>query len=432
MPAPIAAEVIGAPASQTTVAVRVTGSPAASNTPVTVSSSDESIARVVNTPTVAAGQEIATLTIATGSAGTATLIVRAGNDVRSVLVVVGSGAVLPLPAVAPPVGASVSMGRSVGQLFAPAAARQTIAVRVLSAPSAVDTTLAVTSSNGSIVSVDGPVVVRAGSQVATLTIVTSSAGAATLFVNTAEGTVELSFSVGSEAGTPVPAVAAPVGVGIGAPAVAGRLIAPGAGLHTIGVRLLTQPAAASTPVVVASSNAAVAHVTGATNIAAGEQVSQITIATGASGVATLTISAGSEVHELTVIVGDATGQTPPAIAAPVGVAVRPAAQAAVVIVPATAAAAVGVRLFGAPAAADVVVDVTSSDPAVAAVQGPVVVHAGEQVAQISVGTGAQGVAELTATASGVTARFTVIVGTPPAGTVPIIVAPVVGVQIQQQ
>jgi hypothetical protein len=87
-------------------------------------------------------------------------------------------------------------------------------------------------------------------------------------------------------------------------------------------------------------------------------------------------------------------------------------------------------LLSAPATEDIVVNVTSSDTNVATVQGTVLVHAGDQVAQIGILTGTQGSAVVTLTAGGQTVRFTVISGTPPSGSVPIIVAPIVGVRIQ--
>jgi redox-sensitive bicupin YhaK (pirin superfamily) len=146
----------------------------------------------------------------------------------------------------------------------------------------------------------------------------------------------------------------------------------------------------------------------------------------------LTLRAGNEVRELTVVVGGSgNGQTPAVLAAPVGIAITPAPLAGVVISPIGAVAIVGVRLLSAAATSDVLVTVTSSDTNVATVQGSVFVHAGEQVAQIGILTTTQGAAVLTLKAGDQTVRFTVITGTPPAGSVPIIVAPIVGVRIQQ-
>ena len=92
-----------------------------------------------------------------------------------------------------------------------------------------------------------------------------------------------------------------------------------------------------------------------------------------------------------------------------------APQAGVVISPVGAVAVVGLRLLSAPAASDVIAEVTSSNTSVASVQGQVVIHAGEQVAQVGIVTATQGVAEVTVKAGGRTVRLTVISGTPPAG-----------------
>jgi hypothetical protein len=424
--------VIGAPAAQANVSVRITAAAVAVNTPVTVTSSDESVARVINAPTVLAGQQVAPLTIATGNAGVAVLTVRAGNDVRTVLVVVGSAtADDTLAALAPPAGISVAPAQSGGQLFAPAGARQTITIRLLSSPATVDTPITVTSSNPSVAAIDGAVIVRAGSQVATLTIVTGAAGVADLFFAAGGQALDLTVVSGGAAATPSAIVAPPVGVAVSPAPSVGRLIAAAAGQQTIGVRVLASPAAADTPVIVSSTNPAVASVFAATTVAVGQQVTQITITTGTSGMATLTLTAGTEVRELTVVVGGAGGETPATIASPVGVAIPEAPLAGVVISPVGAVATIGVRLLGAPATADVPVSVTTSDPNVASVQGPVLIRAGQQVATISIGTAAQGAAELTVKAGAQTIRVTVIAGTPPDGTVPVIVAPIVGVQIQK-
>jgi len=430
--APVVAEVIGAPAAQANVSLRVTAAAVAANTPVTVTSSDDSIARVVNAPVVVAGQQIAALTIATGNAGVATLTVRAGSEVRTVLVIVGHATSdETLAALAAPAGVSIAAPQSSGQVFAAAGTRHTIAIRLLSAPAAADTPINATSSNPAIAAIDGAVVVHAGSQVATITIVTGASGVADLFFATSGGGVDLTVASGV-GGTPPPIVTSPLGVAVSSPPSAGRLIAPAAGQQTVGVRVLASAAAADTPVIVTSTNPAVASAIAATTVPAGQQLSQITIATGAPGVATLTVTAGSEIRELTIIVGGANnGQVPATVASPVGVAVQQAPLAGVVISPVGAVAAVGVRLLGQPAVADVPVSVTTSNPGVANVQGTVVIPAGGQVAIVSIGTGAQGVAELTITAGTQTIRLTVIAGTPPDGVIPIIAAPIVGVQIQK-
>ena len=432
--APIAAEVIGPPASQVLVTVKVTTAPVGAATPLSATSSDSSIAHVVGTPVVQSGQQVASLTIATGTPGVATLTVRVGNEVRSILVVVGDvPASQMIASLAPPVGVAVAQPPSAGQFFTSTSARKTLTIRVLSTPAAVDTPVVVTSSNSAVATVDGQPIVRAGQEVATITVVTGEAGTATLVFKAGAEARELTVAVGASPNTPVPAVlAAPAGVAIAAaPSVGGVITAMGS-QQTFGVRLLSQPAAADTPVVASTSDPLVASVAAGGVVLAGQQVAQITIATGTAGVVTVTLRAGNEVRELTVVVGGSgNGQTPAVLAAPVGVAITPAPLAGVVMSPIGAVAIVGVRLLSAAATSDVLVTVTSSDTNVATVQGSVFVHAGEQVAQIGILTTTQGAAVLTLKAGDQTVRFTVITGTPPAGSVPIIIAPIVGVRIQQ-
>ena len=180
-----------------------------------------------------------------------------------------------------------------------------------------------------------------------------------------------------------------------------------------------------------SSDGAVVTVEGQPIVRAGEQVATITVLTGTAGTATLVFRAGAEARELTIAVGASPNTPVPAVlAAPVGIAIAPVPLTGVVISPIGAVSNVGVRLLSAPATSDVVVTVTSSDTNVALVQGVVVVHTGEQVVQVGIVTTTQGVATLTFKTGDQTVSFTVITGTPPAGSVPIIVAPIVGVQIQ--
>ena len=73
---------------------------------------------------------------------------------------------------------------------------------------------------------------------------------------------------------------------------------------------------------------------------------------------------------------------------------------------------------------------TSSDPAVATVTGPVVVHAGDWIAELQISTGTAGTARLRLEASGIRFEFNVEVGaTPAAGATPVIVAAGIGVTV---
>jgi hypothetical protein len=90
-----------------------------------------------------------------------------------------------------------------------------------------------------------------------------------------------------------------------------------------------------------------------------------------------------------------------------------------------------VRLLSSPAAEETPVAVTSSDPAVADVIGQVVIPAGEQVATLTIETGEAGEATLTLRAGEEVRELTVFVGIPPPGRVPPIVAPIVGIEVEE-
>jgi hypothetical protein len=93
---------------QPAVSVSLLSNPASSATQVTVSSSDPNIAIVNGTVTIPAGSRVAALDILTGSAGVATLTLRAGNDVAQIVIVVGTPPASLTPVItAPLVGVQV-------------------------------------------------------------------------------------------------------------------------------------------------------------------------------------------------------------------------------------------------------------------------------------------------------------------------------------
>ena len=79
---------------------------------------------------------------------------------------------------------------------------------------------------------------------------------------------------------------------------------------------------------------------------------------------------------------------------------------------------------------DTIVTIATSNPNVASAPAVVTIPAGQVAATFGVSTGAQGVATLTIEVDGEKRDLTVVVGTPPAGMVPAIVAPVVGIKGQ--
>jgi hypothetical protein len=90
-----------------------------------------------------------------------------------------------------------------------------------------------------------------------------------------------------------------------------------------------------------------------------------------------------------------------------------------------------VRLLSVAVGVDTPVTITSSDSAVANVQGPVTIAAGEQVATLTITTGATGEATLTLRVVGEVRQITVFVGSPPPGRVPAIVAPMIAVDVNE-
>jgi hypothetical protein len=96
-----------------------------------------------------------------------------------------------------------------------------------------------------------------------------------------------------------------------------------------------------------------------------------------------------------------------------------------------AQSAVKAAFLSAPSAAATTVSVTSSDSNVASVAGPVVVPPGDTMAAFTIQTGVQGVATLTLRAGANVAQMVVVVGTPPASLLPLIAAPIVGVEVKK-
>jgi hypothetical protein len=90
---------------------------------------------------------------------------------------------------------------------------------------------------------------------------------------------------------------------------------------------------------------------------------------------------------------------------------------------------VTLRLLDAPAAATTPVSVSSSDPAIAAVTGPVVIPSGSTDATFAIEAGAAGSAVLTLVAGATGREVTVVSGAPSAGQTPPVVAPPIGVVV---
>jgi hypothetical protein len=87
------------------------------------------------------------------------------------------------------------------------------------------------------------------------------------------------------------------------------------------------------------------------------------------------------------------------------------------------------QLLSSPATSDTEVVVTSSDPRVAGVEGPVIIPAGSKIATITVTTGQSGEATLTLRMGTELRQLTLFVGTLPLNRTPLILAPFVGVKV---
>ena len=416
-----------------TIAVTLLPAPAGADTAVTISSSNPSAASVGTDVVIAAGSRVANVPITAGTAGTATLTLRAGNQISQLTLVVGPPFGDVPPIVAKPVGFVTLNPPTLGKLFVPVAAQSAVNLHLLQGVRPVATPVSVTSSNPSVASVAGAVVVPAGSETASFDLVTGIAGTATLTLRTATDVRLVTVYVGAAPADALPVtVAAPVGVVTLQPPLIGRVFGAVAGHSLVTVRLLSSPAAAATPVSIVSSNPNVVAVTGAISIPAGSQTATIDLANGIEGTATLTFRAAGQVRQLSVVVGTPPdGTVPLVMAAPVGVTVLQQRNLGHVFTPVGGQSTVTVTLLASAATAATPVFVTSSDASVAGGGGPVVIAPGSRSATINIQTGVQGVATLTLKAGASTSQLVIVVGTPPAALLPIITAPIVGLEIRQ-
>jgi len=296
------------------------------DTPVSVSTANAAVATATN-GVIHAGDMTAAITVSTIADGTTALTLRAGGDIRSLTVFVGTPPAGATPLlVAAPVGVSVAALPTIGRAFAPLGAVRTLAVRLFTSTAGTDTPVAVTTSDASVASVNSAVAVRAGEQNASLEITTGSAGTATLTLEAAGVRREFTIVVGSDptpSTTPV-IVAAPVGVSVIPNPSIGRVFGqPGTtSVAALGIPLLNAPVATPTLVTVTSSNTAVATIGGGATLTAtvnaGEQVLQLqVVVSGTEGAALLTLEFDGQRRELIIVVGNPPASEIPAVTAPV-------------------------------------------------------------------------------------------------------------------
>jgi hypothetical protein len=302
-------------------------------------------------------------------------------------------------------------------------------VAILNVPAGVITSVEVTSSNAAVASAVAANI-QPGSHTTRLTITTGIAGTAVLTIRAGGEIRQLTVVVGAPAaGTIAPIMAKPVGVVVLPAPKLGRVVTSPTAQSAFMLQLTTTPVAAAATVTVTSSNPNVATVTDPVVIAAGSKVASVRVITGIQGTATLTFRVGSEIRELTIVVGTpAPGTMAPVMANPVGVAVLQERRLGKVFSAIGGQPGLTVPVLSADAAAPTTVTVTSSNPNVAIVNGPVVVAQGSRAAAFTILTGIQGVATLTLRAGNDVAQLVVVVGTPPTSLLPVITAPIVGVE----
>jgi len=216
---------------------------------------------------------------------------------------------------------------------------------------------------------------------------------------------------------------------------------------------LTSPLASDLSVDLASLHPEIASVLAApVALRAGELAREFDVAGVAAGATTLTAQSalgtaaatasvstpesGRDVPLVGASVGAGVEGAPPSgrdrvsLAAPVGVGLARLPSAGAVQLAPGGNAAIEVLLLDAPAPSDLAVSVTSSDPAVASVSGPTLIHAGQRTLSLVIQAGAEGSAVLRLVAAGTARGLTVVVGAP-AGAAPApLASPSVGVGIR--
>jgi hypothetical protein len=439
---PSAAQLVTSGGKQSTVVITVLSSPASADTPVSVTSSNPAVATATATPVVA-GTRVTTLSITTGIDGVAVLTLRAGSEVWSVTVFVGTPSPNQTPlTLARPVGFSIPLAPSAGQAVIAATTTSGLTIQLLTEPlnSQVPLPVSVVSGNPAVATATATPI-QPGQQTTTLTITTGVPGTAVLTLTA--GTTVRSFTV--FVGTPAPAqtplaFARAVGVSLQSVSISGRVSAPLGSQFPLGVVVLSAPASGAKTIAVSTSNANVVQVMSPTvTVADGSRVAMLDLITGSAGTATLTLDGDGITETITIDVGLSVlpNRTPLVPALPVGISILPSPSAGRVIAPAGAPSGgvLGVQLTRTARAGDVVVSITSSNPNVATVSGgastSLVLRAGDLVVPVSLATsGIAGSAVLTFEFAGERVELLVVVGNPPADQLPPIVAPVVGVQVQ--
>jgi hypothetical protein len=425
-----------APDATSTISIRLFAAPVAQDTPIAVETSDPAVATVAGPVVVPAGDTDVSFAITGGPSGEAVLQLVGGGTGRELRVVVGTPtpAATP-PVVAPPTGIVIVPFPSAGDVIVPASSAGDVTLRILESPAAADLTLAITSSDPSIATILGPVVIPAGSTDASFTVQTGAAGTAVVTLVAGDAGRELRVVSGapSAANTP-PIVAPPVGIVIVPFPSAGDVIVPTASTRQVTLRILTAPAAADTELVVTSSDPAVASIPGPVVIAAGSTDATFEVATGTAGTALVTLVAGDDGRELRVISGaPSAANTPPVVAPPIGLVVMEAGNAGALFVDPGDTRSFELVLLAFPSLGDLPVTAVSLDPDVATVTpASQTIATGESAIALDVtATGAAGDETRIDLRFGIDRRTLVVrVGAADAPDAPTAIAPPVGIEIE--
>jgi hypothetical protein len=323
----------------------------------------------------------------------------------------------------------------IGHVSSAPSQTSTSTVRLLSAPYTGATPLAVTitSSNPSVATATAAPL-QPGEQTITLTISTFQDGVAVLTIRAGSEVRTITVVVGPASPGLASVIVSPaVGLAVSAAPSAGQIVANVGSTSSVTLQVLSAAHAGpgSLPVTVTSSNPAIATAV-ASAIAAGSQVTTLTITTVAEGFVTFTIRAGTSIRSVSVYVGTPPpSQTPVLVTAPVGVSVVGLPFIGKAFAPSAASTTIGVLLLPAAFATPTVVTVTSSDPAIASPISPTAtITAGSRMLSLALTTGATGTAMLTLEFNGARREFQVIVGSDPSpSNAPIVVALPVGVSL---
>ncbi len=285
---------------------------------VQISSSDPAIAMVLGPVVIPQGSRAATLTVTTGSAGMAELVLRAGAEGRSLTIVVGAASPDALPAVvARPVGIAIRGLPSAGTAIVPVGQSPTLTIDLLAFDAGAPTPVTVTSSDAAVADVIGPLVIPAGSRRLSFTLATGVAGSAQLSFRAGLEGRTLDVIVGAAPPDRVPAIIAPpIGIAVRGLASETAVVMPALATRIVTLDLLATPAAADTPFSVTSTDPAVAAVTAPVSVPAGSRRADVTITAGAAGTARLVLRAGAVGRTLDVFVDSAPADRTPAVAAP--------------------------------------------------------------------------------------------------------------------